>query len=99
MEVGWTEKDKRQFQHIKVESLKAGKNDAMAAELAARVVNKQRRQEGRTYNKTTSGTGNPNLRLEQRKYRELYNLARQHDISGRSKLNKSQLVEAIRHER
>jgi hypothetical protein len=59
-------------------------------------VNKQRRVEGRTPNKNTSGTGNPNRKLEERSRRELYNRAKQLGIVGRSQMNKQQLIEAIR---
>ena len=68
-----------------------------ANEIAARTVNKRRRQEGRTPNKTTHGTGNPRHALEDRSKQELYNLARELGIAGRSKMQKPQLVEAIRH--
>lgn len=99
MQVSWTSKDKRQFRHIKLESLKAGKREEAASKIAARVVNKQRRLEGWTDNKSTMGTGNPNTRLEERTYRELYNLAREQEITGRSRLNKIELVDAIREKR
>lgn len=59
----WTEKDKRQFGHIESSELKSGSSEDEAAEIAARTVNKQRRREGRTPNKTTQGTGNPNSDL------------------------------------
>ncbi len=64
-----------------------------------RTVNKQRRKEGRTPRETTQGTGNPHTRLEERTVDELYNLAKEHHIQGRSKLNKAELIEAIRDKR
>lgn len=96
MSEDWIEKDKRQFKHILKSAKENGKDDSIAKEIAARTVNKQRRKEGRTENITTSGTGNPNTSLEDRTYRELYNRARQLNISGRSKLQKKGLVEEIR---
>jgi hypothetical protein len=62
-------------------------------------VNKTRRQQGRTPNRTTQGTGNPTTRLESRTRDELYNIARKNDIAGRSALNKAELIEAIRSRR
>jgi hypothetical protein len=69
-----------------------------AEEIAARTVNKKRREEGRTKSdkKSTSGTGNPTHSLEDRSKQELYNRAQELDIEGRSKMDKGELVEAIR---
>ena len=47
-----------------------------AKEIAARVVNKRRREEGRTDNKRTMGTGNPNAPLPERTRDELVALLR-----------------------
>ncbi len=91
----WSAKDKRQYEHIKDSSLEAGKSEDTAEEIAARTVNKRRRQEGRTPNKTTQGTGNPNLSLDERSVEELRNMASEMKIVGRSKMKKSQLVHAI----
>lgn len=91
----WSAKDKRQYEHIKDSSLEGGKNEDTAEEIAARTVNKRRRKEGRTPNKTTQGTGNPNLSLDERSVEELRNMASQMKIAGRSKMKKSQLVQAI----
>ncbi len=93
---GWNDKDERQYDEIKKSAKERGKSTDRAQEIAARTVNKRRREEGRTPNKETSGTGNPNTRLENRTYDELYNRAKEMDISGRSGMNKSALVEAIR---
>jgi hypothetical protein len=67
-----------------------------AQEIAARTVNKERREEGRTPNRTTQGTGNPRLTLEERSKQELENRARQLGIPGRSRMRKAELVSAIR---
>lgn len=91
----WTKKDERQYQHIKESSEERGKPPAVAKEIAARTVNKQRRREGRTEKRTTEGTGNPNLPLAQRTRDELYNLARDRDIAGRSGMTKAELVRAL----
>ena len=92
----WTDKDERQYEHIKEQQQKSGKKTEKAEEIAARTVNKQRREEGRTPSKTTQGTGNPNSSLESRTKQELYNRASQLNIKGRSKMSKSELVTAIR---
>jgi Rho termination factor, N-terminal domain len=45
------------------------------------------------------GTGNPNRPLEERTRDEVYNIAQDLEIRGRSKMTKSELVEAVRHKR
>jgi hypothetical protein len=95
MPEAWTNKDERMYKHIKESSLERGANQDEAEEIAARTVNKQRRQEGRTPNKRTQGTGNPNTPLEERTRDELQNLARELSIRGRSGMRKDELVAAI----
>lgn len=95
----WTNKDERQYEHIKGSALAEGKSLKRAKAIAARTVNKQRREEGRTPQKTTSGTGNPNLSLAERSVTELRNLAAELEIAGRSRMRKEELVRAIRKRR
>jgi len=45
---GWTEREERQFERVKASNLARGRWRRKAAELAARLVNKQRRQRGET---------------------------------------------------
>ncbi len=92
----WSKKDERKYEHIKESALERGASEDRAQELAARTVNKQRREEGRTPNKRTQGTGNPNKPLEERTVDELQNLARELEIPRRSRLKKDELVQAIR---
>ena len=92
----WSAKEERQYEHIKESVKKKGKSTKRAKEIAARTVNKQRRKKGKTSNKITQGTGNPSTKLEDRSVQELYNRARQLNIKGRSKMVKSELVQAIR---
>lgn len=92
----WTDKDRRQYEHIKESALDRGTPEERAEEVAARTVNKERREEGRTPNKTTQGTGNPRRSLENRTVDELRNKASELKIPGRSKMNKGDLVQAIR---
>ncbi len=91
----WTDKDERKYEHIKEGELKRGVAVRRAKEIAARTVNKGRREEGRTENKRTQGTGNPNTSLEERSKEELMNRARQMGIAGRSRMTKTELVRAI----
>ena len=92
----WTEKDQRQYEHVKDSVMDGGRSEDRAEEIAARTVNKQRREEGRTPNERTSGTGDPSTPLDERTRDELYNRARQLDIEGRSEMSKDELVDAIR---
>ena len=99
MPTAWSNKDERMYEHIKESSEEKGMPEKRAKEIAARTVNKNRREEGRTPNKTTQGTGNPNRSLEGRTVNELKNLASDLKIEGRSKMKKDDLVEAIRKKR
>ena len=92
----WTKKDERMYEHVKESELERGVGEDRAEEIAARTVNKNRREEGRTPNRTTQGTGNPNRGYEARTRDELYNIAKEKDIPGRSKMDKQELIEAVR---
>jgi hypothetical protein len=91
----WSDKDERQYEHVKQSELERGRGTERAKEIAARTVNKQRFEEGRTRNKHSSGTGNPNTDLDSRTRDELYNRARELKIPGRSGMTKAELVAAI----
>ena len=95
----WTKKEERQYEHIKESSQKRGAKTKRAKEIAARTVNKNRRQKGETPNKTTQGTGNPKTSFDDRSKDELYNIAKDLDVEGRSKMTKAELAEAIRNRR
>jgi hypothetical protein len=95
----WTKKEERQYEKIRESSKERGVPTKRAKEIAARTVNKHRRQKGETPNRRTQGTGNPNVALEDRSKEELYNIARDMDLAGRSKMNKADLVKAIRKSR
>lgn len=96
MPKAWSKKDERQYEHVKDSAQESGKPPAVAKEIAARTVNKQRREEGRTPNKRSQGTGNPNRDLQERTRDELYNLARERNVSGRGNMTKAELVDALR---
>ena len=92
----WSSKDERQYEHVKQSERQRGRPEDKAEEIAARTVNKQRREEGRTPNKRTQGTGNPNLPLEERSRDELYNIAKELNLKGRSQMTKRELVGALK---
>lgn len=96
MPKGWSSKDERQYEHIKEGQKERGTSTRRAKEIAARTVNKTRREHGRTPNRTTQGTGNPNAPLEERTVQELRNKAAELHVAGRSRMNKGQLIDAIR---
>ena len=98
MPAAWSDKRERQYEHIKDSEKKRGRSTKRAKEIAARTVNKERRERGETKSgrKTSSGTGNPNRSLDDRSKTELYNRAKQLDIEGRSKMSKDELARAIR---
>jgi hypothetical protein len=48
-------KRKRQYEHIKESAQKKGRSTKRAKEIAARTVNKQRRESGETKSRTSSG--------------------------------------------
>lgn len=94
----WSNKDERMYEHIRDSSEDRGLPEDKAEEIAARTVNKHRRLEGRTPNQRTQGTGNPNRRLEDRTRDEIYNRAKEMHIRDRSKMTKSELIQAVRHD-
>jgi hypothetical protein len=91
----WSEKRERQYEHIKAGAQEQGKSEKRAKEIAARTVNKQRREDGETENTKTQGTGKPSARLEARTMDELKNRAKQLGIAT-SHVSKAKLIEAIR---
>jgi plasmid stabilization system protein ParE len=99
MPSAWSNKRERQYEHIKDSAKERGKSTDRAEEIAARTVNKQRRQAGETPNKTTQGTGNPNEALNERTKEELYNMAQDMKVPGRSKMSKDALVKEIKSRR
>ena len=48
MPSSWTDKDERQYEHIKASERKQGRSTKRAKSIAAATVNKQRKSEGRT---------------------------------------------------
>jgi hypothetical protein len=90
----WTDKDERMFEHVKESELDRGRSEDRSEEIAARTVNQQRREEGRTAESRTRGTGNPTLRYEERTRDQLENLAKERHIEGVGSMSKEELIEA-----
>ena len=95
-QTSWSDKDERQYEKIRDSNLDRGMRERKAEEIAARTVNKRRRVEGRTANRRTEGTGNPNLPIEERTRDEVYNIARELNVRGRGKMTKRELVAAVK---
>ena len=95
----WSNKDERMYRHIKEGQKDRGTPDDRAEEIAGRTVNKHRREEGRTPNSKSQGTGNPRESLEKRTVQELHNIAREMNIHGRGHMRKAELIDAIRDQR
>lgn len=55
MPKAWSNKDERQYEHIKSSAKERGRSTKRAKEIAAATVNKQRRKEGRTKSKGRHG--------------------------------------------
>jgi hypothetical protein len=96
----------RQYEHIKDSAREGGASMKRAKEVAARTVNKERARSGesrtrsRTSVKDISSGRRGGLRANRRSPRgptrdQLYNEAKQLNIDGRSKMNKSQLQRAV----
>lgn len=102
----WTDKQERQYEHIKDSAQDRGAGTKRAKEIAARTVNKNRAQAGQTRTAGRSSTRDisPQRRGGQRSHSsgpkgqtrdQLYNEARRRNIKGRSKMTKKQLSEAL----
>jgi len=101
----WSSKRERQYKHIKEGLRERGRSEEKAEEIAARTVNKERarsgeaRQKSRTSVQDISSSRRGGLRSHSgpggRTKAQLYNEAREMNIEGRSKMNKSQLLRAV----
>jgi hypothetical protein len=102
----WSNKRERQYEHVKSSAKKRGASTKRAKEIAARTVNKERARSGesRTRSRSSvrdissgrrggkrSGTRGPRGRTRE----QLYNEAKQLNISGRSSMTKAQLQRAV----
>jgi hypothetical protein len=101
----WSKKRERQYEHIKESERKEGRSEALAEEIAARTVNKERARKGESRTASTSSTKDISsgrrggLRSHKgpggRTFEQLYEEARRKNIKGRSKMNKKALEKAV----
>ncbi len=102
----WSAKRERQYLHIRDSLRERGKPEALAEEIAARVVNKERAQHGESMTASASSINDMSperrggLRSHQgsggRTILQLRNEARQRGIKGRSLMNKAALETALK---
>jgi hypothetical protein len=101
----WSAKRERQYKHIKAGLKKSGRSESRAEEIAARTVNKERARSGEAKQRSRSSVRDISsgrrggLRSHSgpggRTRDQLYNEAKDLNIKGRSKMNKSQLLAAV----
>jgi len=101
----WSAKRKRQYTHIKDSLLERGKDEAVAEEIAARTVNKERAQHAESTVASASSINDmpagrrgglrSHLGPGGRTLLQLRNEARQRGLKGRSKMDKAQLELAL----
>ncbi|MFC8044554.1 plasmid stabilization protein [Nocardia sp. NPDC057353] len=102
----WTDKQERQYEHVKDSAKERGASTKRAKEVAARTVNKNRAQAGETKTASRSSVRDksPQQRGGQRSGTnrpkgltrdQLYDEARKKNIQGRSKMSKAELQKAL----
>ena len=101
----WSAKRERQYEHIKDSLEDRGYREPKAEEIAARTVNKERARHGEAKTASRSSIDDISsgrrggLRSHRgpggRTFDQLYNEAREHNIHGRSKMNKAELQRAV----
>ncbi|KAA5830707.1 plasmid stabilization protein [Saccharopolyspora hirsuta] len=103
----WTQKQERQYEHIKQQARERGSSEDRASEIAARTVNKDRAQQGQAEQRSRTSTRDippqrrGGLRSGKRQgpggrtKQQLYDDARREGIKGRSKMTKAQLEQAL----
>lgn len=102
----WTKKRERQYEHIKSGLKKKGRSEDVAEEIAARTVNKERARTGEArtssrLSRTDISSGRRGAIRANRKgprgrtRDQLYEEAKDMNISGRSRMTKAQLQRAV----
>ncbi|HSV79165.1 MAG TPA: plasmid stabilization protein [Ramlibacter sp.] len=101
----WSAKRERQYEHIKDSLKERGKGEALAEEIAARTVNKERAQHGEAKHPSAQSLRDMPApkRGGQRSHHgeggrtrdQLYEEARRKGIAGRSTMTKAELERAV----
>jgi hypothetical protein len=102
----WSNKRERQYEHVKDSAKQRGASTKRAKEIAARTVNKERARSGESRQRSRTSTRGPSSgrrgglrsgtnRPKGQTREQLYNEARRLSISGRSSMNKAQLLRAV----
>jgi hypothetical protein len=101
----WSAKRERQYEHIKAGLRAHGRSEALAEEVAARTVNKERARAGeatrssRLSREDLSSGRRGGLRSHRgpggRTRDQLYEEAKHKNVHGRSKMTKAQLARAV----
>lgn len=101
----WSDKRKRQFDHIKEGLEDRGRSEDVAEEIAARTVNKERARAGEAKQSSPSSTDDISstrrggLRSHTgpggRTKRQLYEDAKRRRVKGRSTMSKAELARAV----
>jgi len=106
MPEAWSDKDERQYEHIKESEREQGASEKRAKEIAARTVNKARARSGEARESSRlsrsdmssgrrGGMRSGTNREKGRTKEQLYNEAKRMGIEGRSTMNKAQLQRAV----
>lgn len=93
MPKAWSNKRERQYEHIKEGYEHRGKSEDTAEEIAARTVNKERKEHGETQEQRAGADGGRQRKEPTRD--ELYQQAKRKNIEGRSSMNKDELKKAV----
>ena len=101
----WSAKRERQYDHIKAGLLGRGDSEAVAEEVAARTVNKERARAGESEQSSRTSTDDisSGRRGGLRSHRgpggrtrdQLYEEARRRGVKGRSTMSKAELEKAV----
>jgi hypothetical protein len=101
----WSTKRERQYEHIKEGLVERGRDEDTAEEIAARTVNKERARSGEAKQRSRTSTDDISsgrrggLRSHKgpggRTKDQLYQEARDMNISGRSRMTKAELEKAV----
>jgi hypothetical protein len=102
----WSAKRERQYADIKASLRSRGRSDKLAAEIAARTVNKERAQHGEAEHPSPAslrdmpaprrGGEHSHGGARGRTYAQLYEDAKRARVAGRSRMTKAQLAQALK---